>query len=709
MNISYKRLIELERPFSKNKYNGGGLTNFKVESGTIPILVSAPHAVNHYRDDAVKKADLYTGGIVRYLHELTSCHIIYSSRYSEADPNYDPQQDCDYKKKLTEYIEENDIRLVIDIHGAAADKPYAVELGTIDDEDSSLCGRKFVAKLINDVFLKEFAYIDSPLKDIKKNTIFNARNIDTITNFVSTQLGVPAIQLEINGTYRDPKGNHSYVETLIGCLTYIINTLSKIDWDASIINSYNVGFQPKRPLPNNKIEFVGKGEFDIETGDIFDLFANTKVVMGARANTDYQSEEVMSSDDDRKSDMLYLTNFLIEQLYDMPVNECKMLPIVICFSERQSFEVGVSKADSIDSVKLSAPLYEEMAKETADNYLVLYNKYTDSHLTLNPSNMDYGNKKPVPTKDDSGKKIMIPRYFRALMRFESYPLPMIRAEEYSKLLKGLSDDQKTTFTQCYEKSKFSPYYHLRSDIDKETGKTLVHIQWRELGLNETIDLITVPKKYIDGNEQTEILLSCKDDDDIEGKGKVGGLLVKEKGPNNESKGKKKKPKKEKKHNGFWNKIAKIYVGESEHPMSATWGNLIDDKNNVARMNKVAMGLLGVVGNDIILVRYKGHEQLLKVLEWENLEDYQISIPLLHRKEMEMNNINDIVMVKRYAIHAFKRKSHAQFLAVLGTLFAIFDLFNGLENLALSILVSLAVIPVALYFILIEERVRVRCR
>ena len=186
------------------------------------------------------------------------------------------------------------------------------------------------------------------------------------------------------------------------------------------------------------------------------------------------------------------------------------------------------------------------------------------------------------------------------------------------------------------------------------------------------------------------------------KGKIGkltGLFKK----GSENAGDVEKAKK-KRYDGINNRIAKFFVGESEHMMSTTWSNTIDDRNNVARMNKIAMGLLGVLENDVILVKYKGHEQILKVLEWDNLEDHQISLPSACRKLFEMNNMNDIVRVKRYAIHTFKRKTHAQVLAVLGGLVAAFRIF---DDVVISILLCLALIPIALYYILIEERVRVK--
>ena len=89
MNNCLRKIKRLEKLFSDNFYNGSGKTAFNIEEGRIPIMVSAPHAINQFRDGKVKYADMYTGGIAKYLHEKTGCHVIYSCMYTESDPNYD--------------------------------------------------------------------------------------------------------------------------------------------------------------------------------------------------------------------------------------------------------------------------------------------------------------------------------------------------------------------------------------------------------------------------------------------------------------------------------------------------------------------------------------------------------------------------------------------------------------------------------------------
>ena len=125
-----RKIKRLERLFSDNFYNGSGKTAFNIEEGRIPIMVSAPHAINQFRDGKVKYADMYTGGIAKYLHEKTGCHVIYSCMYTESDPNYDEFEVNKYQHELLEYVNKHNIILLIDIHGAAKERDYAVEMGT---------------------------------------------------------------------------------------------------------------------------------------------------------------------------------------------------------------------------------------------------------------------------------------------------------------------------------------------------------------------------------------------------------------------------------------------------------------------------------------------------------------------------------------------------------------------------------------------------
>lgn len=91
--------------------------------------MSAPHAINHYRENAVKPADMYTGSLALLLQKLTGCHCIYSNSFSKEDPNY--ILGGEYKAALGTIVKEHQIKFVIDLHGASKDREFDMDLGTL--------------------------------------------------------------------------------------------------------------------------------------------------------------------------------------------------------------------------------------------------------------------------------------------------------------------------------------------------------------------------------------------------------------------------------------------------------------------------------------------------------------------------------------------------------------------------------------------------
>ena len=50
-----------------NNYDGDWSNLFKIHRGAVPIMISAPHAVNHFSRGKMKYAEMFTGGIAEYL------------------------------------------------------------------------------------------------------------------------------------------------------------------------------------------------------------------------------------------------------------------------------------------------------------------------------------------------------------------------------------------------------------------------------------------------------------------------------------------------------------------------------------------------------------------------------------------------------------------------------------------------------------------
>lgn len=233
---------ELETLFSDNQYDGSGKEAFVIEEGTIPIMISAPHAINQFREGQVKWADMYTGGIARYLHKMTGCHLIYSCMFTETDPNYDEPGTNRYQDAIKDYLSKHQAYILIDLHGAAKKREYAIEMGTapeqnpvpgvIYEEDPSLHEYKFIAKRIKEVMEKHFADCDVDRKEVWKNRIFGAGNQNTVTKYISENTSTSCIQLEINGLYRDP-GNVTEFTALVNSLIELINYFASYNWNAA--------------------------------------------------------------------------------------------------------------------------------------------------------------------------------------------------------------------------------------------------------------------------------------------------------------------------------------------------------------------------------------------------------------------------------------------------------------------------------------------
>lgn len=206
-----------ETYFKPNGYRGlPSDLSYTVLPGSFPILVSAPHAVKHFRltNTEPKDEDEYTGAIARLLHQRTGCWAMHASK-ADIDPNF--YDDCPYKAGLRELVEKEKIQLVIDIHAAAIWRTFNIDIGTCRGE--SLLGRTdYLEALL-------IALRGGGIQAVFVDSVFTGCGQPTVTRFVSETLGVPALQLEINKRLRDPEQNPAYFGVLLHNLESFINGL----------------------------------------------------------------------------------------------------------------------------------------------------------------------------------------------------------------------------------------------------------------------------------------------------------------------------------------------------------------------------------------------------------------------------------------------------------------------------------------------------
>lgn len=189
---------------------------FLVFPGEVPVLVSAPHAVRHYRQKKIKMSDQFTGSIVYLLHKLTGCHAIAATKLYGGDPNAD--NPCIYKEKIAEISSREKVKFILDIHGAAREREFDVDFGTN--------GRKTL--LIKDRMLEtlEQNFQSFGLSRISHDH-FAATGPNTIANYVARELRIPAVQVEINKQYRVPAQNPQGFHRLLGALMESIKELAQ--------------------------------------------------------------------------------------------------------------------------------------------------------------------------------------------------------------------------------------------------------------------------------------------------------------------------------------------------------------------------------------------------------------------------------------------------------------------------------------------------
>ncbi len=169
---------------------------FAVDPGDAPIIVTAAHATRPFREGAYRFADGGgTGALARALGRLTGASAIYTVYASPSDPNF--YDDNEFKRTLERMLAEQRPAFLLDIHASHPNRPYDVDLGTMDGV--SLLGQtRLLAELVE-------ALRGEGIANISIN-YFSAKEQQTLTKYASAR-GVPAIQLEINATWLHPSGS----------------------------------------------------------------------------------------------------------------------------------------------------------------------------------------------------------------------------------------------------------------------------------------------------------------------------------------------------------------------------------------------------------------------------------------------------------------------------------------------------------------------
>lgn len=206
---------ELNSKYCENDFNGSIVSgeNFVVIQGTRNIMLSAPHAVKQYFGDQIKLGDKNTGGIVEYLCKKTGAFGITRIFNLGDNPNSDLiGPGLDYKEKILEVIRKNDIKCLIDVHGAKDTYPFHIDIGTNDGINIQY------DKKITEIFLSS----KNPNITVLIDDRFKAGKNGNISKYVSERTNIPCIQIEICKSLRETN------ERLLESLIYLENCINQI-------------------------------------------------------------------------------------------------------------------------------------------------------------------------------------------------------------------------------------------------------------------------------------------------------------------------------------------------------------------------------------------------------------------------------------------------------------------------------------------------
>jgi hypothetical protein len=199
-----RRLAGFEREVRPKEPPAGGDDPFQYSAGSLPVLLSAPHGAAHFRCGRYKAAEAWTTSLVRLLAERTGAHAMFATHRSDSDPNYDSSSP--YKSRLAEIVVGERIGFVLDVHGMDDRHGYGIALGTMDGRSCRKQERE-IEQLLQSAGYKRLPRQYTPgqvgpyvLADsyVKNPPPFTGGTVcQTVTRFVSQDLGVAAAQLEL--------------------------------------------------------------------------------------------------------------------------------------------------------------------------------------------------------------------------------------------------------------------------------------------------------------------------------------------------------------------------------------------------------------------------------------------------------------------------------------------------------------------------------
>lgn len=198
-----QHLISTEAHVHYNEAPPPGVQPFVAVARDSRILLSAPHGSRCFRNNGSEvwhEEDEYTAGIALLLSERCNTSVIANIWRSDmCDPNWHDEPLCPYKARLRELVQQNGVRWLLDLHGAAEDNRRLgnckVDLGTRNTDNSLDVPHRDKLR----------SYIEARIgaRTVSLNQ-FPASTAGTVTSFCQRELHIQAVQIEMKPSVRVP-------------------------------------------------------------------------------------------------------------------------------------------------------------------------------------------------------------------------------------------------------------------------------------------------------------------------------------------------------------------------------------------------------------------------------------------------------------------------------------------------------------------------
>lgn len=188
---------------------------YEIILGEMPVVVSAPHSVTHFRKGQPKQGEFMTGVIAKLLQERLNCFCITKTKNDLTDPNYDSEHF--YKDSIIEMVTERGMAFLFDLHIMAPERPAAIEIGTGK-------GRNVFGDHRYEEVLKQNFELKG-IGPIIVNEHFTGGFKNTVSSTISRETNIPCIQIEMNWRLLNPLSTEQQILEVLDSLTTSIHTL----------------------------------------------------------------------------------------------------------------------------------------------------------------------------------------------------------------------------------------------------------------------------------------------------------------------------------------------------------------------------------------------------------------------------------------------------------------------------------------------------